>query len=124
MPHPRRCPTGEARITRGYDLPAKWVVHTVGPIWRGGRNGEPNQLANCYRNSLTLTREQGAGSVAFPAISTGVYGYPLGPATDIAVGEVIKFLESNVSPERVVFACFGTNAYNAYMTALSALTDQ
>ena len=100
------------------------MVHTVGPIWRGGRNGESNQLANCYRNSLTLTREQGAGSVAFPAISTGVYGYPLGPATDIAVGEVIKFLESNVSPERVVFACFGTNAYNAYMTALSALTDQ
>lgn len=103
------CPTGEARITRGYDLPAKWVVHTVGPIWWGGRNGEPNLLANCYRNSLTLAREQGAGSVAFPAISTGVYGYPLGPATDIAIGEVNKFLESNVSPERVVFACFGTN---------------
>lgn len=92
------CPTGEARITRGYDLPAKWVVHTVGPIWWGGRNGEPNLLANCYRNSLTLAREQGAGSVAFPAISTGVYGYPLGPATDIAIGEVNKFLESNVSP--------------------------
>lgn len=114
------CPTGEARITHGYDLPAKWVIHTVGPVWRGGRDGEPDLLANCYRNSLTLAREQGAGSIAFPAISTGVYGYPLGPATDIAVAEVIRFLESNASPGRVIFACFGTAAYDTYTEALSA----
>ena len=118
------CPTGEARVTRGYDLPAKWVVHTVGPIWRGGHRGEPNLLANCYRNSLTLAREQGAGTVAFPAISTGVYGYPLGLATDIAVAEVIRFLESSATPERVIFACFGTDAYSAYVKALSAFTDR
>ncbi|MDP6064391.1 MAG: O-acetyl-ADP-ribose deacetylase [SAR202 cluster bacterium] len=118
------CPTGEARITRGYDLPAKWVINTVGPIWSGGRDGEPDLLANCYRNSLDIAREQGATSIAFPAISTGIYAYPLGSATEIAIYEVIRFLESSVSPERVIFACFGKTAYNTYMTALSASPGQ
>jgi O-acetyl-ADP-ribose deacetylase (regulator of RNase III) len=114
------CPTGEARITRGYDLPARWVVHTVGPVWRGGRYGEPGLLANCYRSSLALAREHGASPIAIPAISTGVYGYPLELATGIAVGEVIRFLVSSDSPERVIFACFGTAAYDTYTGALSA----
>lgn len=108
------CPTGEARITRGYRLPAKFVIHTVGPIWRGGNHGEPELLASCYRESLRLAEEHGVKTMAFPAISCGVYGYPIADATEIAVRET-----SNAPVERIVFACFGDEVWNAYRKALA-----
>ena len=97
------CPTGEARITQGYRLKARHVIHTVGPVWRGGTSGEPELLANCYRNSLALARQHGLSSIAFPAISTGIYGYPKKPATEIAVHEVTAH-QGGLA--RVVFCCF------------------
>lgn len=100
-----RCPTGEARITPGFRLPAKFVIHTVGPVYRDGQHGEPEKLANCYRHSLLLAAENGCHSVAFPCISTGVYGYPKEEAARIAVKAVQAF--SPVSLQRVVFCCFG-----------------
>jgi O-acetyl-ADP-ribose deacetylase (regulator of RNase III) len=115
------CPTGEARITGGYNLPAQWVIHTVGPIWRGGTHNEDAQLASCYRNSLALAREYGARTIAFPAISTGIYGFPLARATRIAVDEVKGFLEQDQTIERVVFVCFGAEAYQAYSNAVHAV---
>ena len=90
-----RCPTGEARITPGFKLPAKFVIHTVGPVYRDGQHDEPEKLANCYRNSLTLAAENGCKSIAFPCISTGVYGYPIENAAKIAVREVREFLTAN-----------------------------
>ncbi len=89
-----RCPTGEARITPGFKLPAKFVIHTVGPVYRDGQHGEPEKLANCYRNSLALAAENGCKSIAFPCISTGIYGYPIGDAAKIAVNEVREFLDA------------------------------
>jgi O-acetyl-ADP-ribose deacetylase len=108
------CPTGEARLTRGYQLPAKWVIHTPGPVWHGGRHGEDDQLAACYRHSLDLAAQQGARSVAFPAISTGVYSFPLERATRIALRETRAFLARNKAVERVVFVCFGHEALECY----------
>jgi O-acetyl-ADP-ribose deacetylase (regulator of RNase III) len=108
------CPTGEARITRGYDLPAKHVIHTVGPVWHGGKHGEDEDLANCYRNSLTLAHENGLKTIAFPAISTGVYGFPLDRATKIAVREVRKFLDDHPQMKQVTFACFSPEAVRLY----------
>jgi O-acetyl-ADP-ribose deacetylase len=108
------CPTGEARITRGYRLPAKWVIHTPGPVWNGGGYGEDELLAKCYRNSLALAVQHGARTVAFPAISTGVYGFPLKRATRIAMDEVNRFLAGNPTIEKVVFVCFGQQACAAY----------
>jgi len=95
-----RCPTGEARITPGFKLPAKFVIHTVGPVYRDGQHGEPEKLAACYRNSLALAAENGCESIAFPCISTGVYGYPIEDAAKIAVGEVKKFLSPAETPRR------------------------
>jgi O-acetyl-ADP-ribose deacetylase (regulator of RNase III) len=118
------CPTGEAKGTEGYRLPARWVIHTVGPVWDGGGHGEDELLAHCYRNALALAVELGARSVAFPAISTGAYGFPLERATRIAVTEVAAFLDSYSPPdglERVVFVCFGADAKRAYDEALEAL---
>jgi O-acetyl-ADP-ribose deacetylase (regulator of RNase III) len=112
------CPTGEARITRGYRLPARHVIHTVGPVWRGGNNGEPERLASCYRNSLALAVEHGIRTIAFPAISCGVYGYPIDAAARIAVEEVSAFAESHPSLERVQFVCFGDDVANAYRRLL------
>ena len=108
------CPTGEARITRGYRLPAHHVIHTVGPVWHGGQRGEPALLASCYRNSLELAARHGLETVAFPAISTGIYGYPLEPAARIAVTETARFLEAHPAVQRVTFVCFGDEAYRAY----------
>jgi O-acetyl-ADP-ribose deacetylase (regulator of RNase III) len=105
------CPTGEAKITKGYRLKARHVIHTVGPVWRGGTAGEPELLARCYRNSLALAEQHGLKSIAFPAISTGVYGYPKEPATEIAAREV-KAHEGGV--ERVVFWCFGADMAALY----------
>ena len=112
------CPTGEARLTRGYRLPARYVIHTVGPVWRGGSAGEGALLAACYRNSLALAQTVGAGSIAFPAISCGVYGYPLAAATEIAVREVREFMLREGAPLQVIFACLGVNVLAAYRRAL------
>ncbi|KAF1003728.1 MAG: O-acetyl-ADP-ribose deacetylase [Luteibacter sp.] len=106
-----RCPTGEARITGGFGLPARQVIHTVGPVWHGGSHGEAALLAACYRNSLKLAREHGIASLAFPAISTGVYGYPLDEATDIAVKAVQT---AEWQPAEVLFCTFGAAATQAY----------
>jgi len=112
------CPTGEARITRGYRLPARYVIHTVGPVWHGGKRGEPELLAACYRNSLQLALEHGISSIAFPAISCGAYGYPVEQAAEIAVGETRRFLVTARGIERVIFACFGEEVTSAYRRAL------
>jgi len=113
------CPTGEARITAGYRLPARHVIHTVGPVWRGGAQGEPELLAACYRNSLELAARHGVRSIAFPAISCGVYGYPVERATQIAVREVRAFLAERDALERVIFACFSEAVLAAYQRALA-----
>jgi O-acetyl-ADP-ribose deacetylase (regulator of RNase III) len=115
------CPTGEARITPGFRLPARFVIHTVGPVWQGGGRGEPALLAACYRNSLALAVEHDARTVAFPAISTGVYGYPLEDATRIAVGTAAAVLAGEPRIRRVTFCCFGAAALAAYGGALAAL---
>ena len=112
------CPTGEAKITGGYNLPAQWVIHTVGPIWRGGGHGEDELLANCYRNSLALTVAHDIRTIAFPAISTGAYGFPLERATRIAVTEVKDFLEKETAIEQVVFVCFGKLAHQTYQAVV------
>lgn len=95
------CANGEARITKGYNLPAKWVIHTVGPIWLGGKHREPEQLAACYRNSLTLAEQNGVETIAFPPISIGMYRFPLKKASKIAVTEIQSFLETNTSIKQV-----------------------
>jgi O-acetyl-ADP-ribose deacetylase (regulator of RNase III) len=111
------CATGDARITPGFRLPARFVIHAVGPVWRGGVAGEPELLASAYRASLALAREHGLKSVAFPAISTGIYGYPLPDATHVAVATVRAELTRAGSIERVVFACFDRKALEAYRAA-------
>ena len=108
------CPTGEARATKGYRLPAKWVIHTVGPIWAGGTKNEEVLLASCYRNSLEAARDLGVKTIAFPSISTGAYGYPLDRATEIALKETKKFLDADKAISKVVFVCFGPKALNTY----------
>jgi O-acetyl-ADP-ribose deacetylase (regulator of RNase III) len=113
------CPAGEARITRGYRLPAKYVIHTVGPVWHGGDRGEAELLASCYRSSLRLVVENGIRTVAFPAISCGIYGYPVDAACRIAVSETAKFLETAPSLERVLFTAFDADVYAGYERALS-----
>ncbi|MBR1870923.1 MAG: O-acetyl-ADP-ribose deacetylase [Kiritimatiellae bacterium] len=100
-----RCPTGEARITPGFNLPAKFVIHTVGPVYRGGGCKEPEKLADCYRNSLALAAENGCKSIAFPCISTGIYGYPVGDAARIAVREAREFLKTH-GDMAITFCCF------------------
>jgi O-acetyl-ADP-ribose deacetylase len=113
------CPTGEARITKAYRLPARHVIHTVGPVYRDGRQGEPELLASCYRSALALAEQAGCASIAFPAISCGVYGYPVEAATLIAVREVRAFCVSRKSVTSVVFACFGREVFDAYRRALA-----
>lgn len=113
------CETGDAKITRGYRLPARFVIHTVGPVWDGGTRGEAELLASCYRRSLQLAVENAVRSIAFPAISCGVYGYPIDEATDIAVRETTEFLKRHNSIDRVIFACFGDDVYTSYQRALA-----
>ena len=108
------CPTGEARITGGYDLPAKYVIHTVGPVWRGGMNQEEELVQDCYRNSLALAQENDCMSIAFPNISTGVYRFPKDMAAKIAVDEINRFLSYNKSVEKIIFACFDDDNYKLY----------
>jgi O-acetyl-ADP-ribose deacetylase (regulator of RNase III) len=115
------CPTGEAKITQGYNLPAQWVIHTVGPVWQGGQRNEDELLACCYRNSLALAVAHSIRTLAFPAISTGVYGFPLERATRIAMAEVTTFLSRSTSVEEVRFICFGDEAHQVYQATLSTL---
>ncbi len=108
------CPTGEAKLTKGYRLPARYVIHTVGPVWHGGERGEDELLAACYRNSLQLAAAHQVRSIAFPAISTGVYRFPLERATRIALHEVRSFLANHSRPERVIFCCFSAGDLALY----------
>lgn len=108
------CPAGKAKITGGYNLPAKYVIHTVGPIWRGGDSGESKLLAECYRNSLKLAAEHKIRSIAFPSVSTGVYGYPVELASAIALREIKGFLEDNSTVDRVIVVCFDDETYSVY----------
>jgi len=112
------CATGEAKITKGYNLPAKWVIHTVGPIWRGGNNHEDELLASCYRRSFDLVRKQGIKTIAFPSISTGAYGFPVERASKIAVREIQVALENNPALEHVTVVCFDSHTYHCYQEAV------
>ena len=116
------CQTGQAKITRGYRLPAGAVIHTVGPVWHGGASGEAELLASCYRSSLALAREHGLRTIAFPAISTGVYGYPIDQATRIALEETSRFVAANPGAlDEIVFVCFGQPAYDTYVRTAAEL---
>jgi O-acetyl-ADP-ribose deacetylase (regulator of RNase III) len=113
------CATGRAKLTRGYRLPAKYVIHSVGPVWQGGAQGEPELLASCYRESLALAAAHGAASIAFPAISCGVYGYPLEQAAQIAVRECAQFAAAEAKIEKIVFACFSAQMLALYRAQLA-----
>jgi len=115
------CPTGEARVTKGYKLPARWVIHTVGPIWSGGKKDEDRLLANCYKNSFKAAAQIGATTLAFPSISTGAYRFPLERAINIALRETKSFLQANQSIEKVFFVCFGNEVYESYQKAFRQL---
>ena len=114
------CKTGQAKLTRGYRLPAKHVIHTVGPVWNGGAHGEAELLASCYRESLALARAHGLRTLAFPAISCGTYGYPMAQAVAIAARECAAAVGADSGIEKIVFACFDAGALAAYTAALSA----
>jgi O-acetyl-ADP-ribose deacetylase (regulator of RNase III) len=114
----RGCPTGAARITKGYKLPAHWVIHTVGPVWRGGTHDEERLLAQCYRSCFELAKKFSVRSIAFPSISTGAYGFPVTRASRIAINEIKSFLEQNAIPEKVLLVCFDAHTYETYLSAL------
>lgn len=115
------CGTGDAKITRGYQLPATWIIHTVGPVWRGGQHAEDASLESCYRRSLELAAEKNLGSIAFPAISTGVYRFPPERAARIALRSTMDFLSGNRAPARVVFVCFDEERRKLYDVVFDAL---
>lgn len=115
------CPTGYAKITKGYKLPARHVIHTVGPVWRGGKHAEPELLASCYRSSLALALQHKLKTIAFPAISCGAYGYPLDDAIAIAVRECASFAAAEPALERIIFACFDQTSLAAYDAELARL---
>jgi O-acetyl-ADP-ribose deacetylase (regulator of RNase III) len=117
------CSTGDAKITAGYRLPARWVIHTVGPVWRGGGSNEDALLASCYRRSLEIARDRGLGSIAFPAISTGVYAFPPERAAAIAVATVKAFLAEHALPARVILCCFGGASVETHRRAMAASSD-
>jgi O-acetyl-ADP-ribose deacetylase (regulator of RNase III) len=114
------CKTGEAKVTRGYALPARWVIHTVGPVWRGGSYGEDELLASCYRACCKLAAEVGARSIGFPAISTGIYGFPKQRAAQIAVSQVVAALEKNAELTQVIFCCFDDETHRIYRELIAA----
>ncbi len=120
------CATGEAKITKGYNLPAKWVIHTVGPIWYGGSQGEDESLASCYRSCLEIAQQQQyqIKAIAFSAISTGVYGFPVERAARIAAREIQRFLESNNSLEQVILVCFSKSSYDSYLSAVNQMSER
>jgi O-acetyl-ADP-ribose deacetylase (regulator of RNase III) len=113
------CKTGQAKLTKGYRLPAAYVIHTVGPVWHGGNIREPELLASCYHSCFAIAREQNLKTLAFPAISCGIYGYPINLATEIAVRETVAELKNSPGIEQVTFACFGDTVYAAYQNAIA-----
>lgn len=115
------CATGEAKITKGYHLPARYVIHTVGPVWQGGASGEPEKLATCYRNCFSLARHHQLNTLAFPSISTGVYGYPVEKASHIALQETKHALIEDSSLQSVIFVCFLEDVYECYLEAMKLL---
>jgi len=116
------CVTGQAKITCGYKLPAKWVIHTVGPVWRDGNHSEDELLASCYRSCFALVEQHGIKTVVFPCISTGAYGFPMERAARIAIRETKSFLERNRSVEKVILVCFGASALEIYKVALREIS--
>jgi len=120
------CETGEAKITKGYNLPSKYVIHTVGPIWMGGNNNEDELLALCYKNSLKLAVENDIKTIAFPSISTGAYGFPVNRAARIAVNEINKFIESEDGDKisKVFIVCFDSGTYESYLTAKNEICGE
>jgi O-acetyl-ADP-ribose deacetylase (regulator of RNase III) len=118
------CPTGDARITKGYRLPAKYVIHTVGPVWRGGKDREAEHLASCYSSSLKLAEENGVKSIAFPSISTGAFGFPIESASKIAIQTVRDFMRKANVIERVIFVCFSQGDYETYKKAFQSTKTQ
>jgi O-acetyl-ADP-ribose deacetylase (regulator of RNase III) len=117
------CKTGEAKITKGYKLPARWVIHTVGPIWHGGNRNEKELLAKCYRNSLKIAEEKAIKSIAFPSISTGAYGFPIEKAVKIAIKEVKDFPGKNNNMDKVIFVCFSEKDHNIYLEELRTMLN-
>ena len=117
------CPTGEAKLTEAYRLPAKYVIHTVGPIWAGGNSGEPGLLASCYRNSLNLAEDNGLKSIAFPSISTGVYGYPFAEACEIAITEIQEFLNESSARINVIFVTHSQNDFDTYSSIYDSFKE-
>jgi O-acetyl-ADP-ribose deacetylase (regulator of RNase III) len=115
------CATGQAKITKGYRLAAKWVIHTVGPVWRDGKRGEEELLASCYRSCFTLVEQHGIRTVAFPSISTGAYGFPMEQAARIAVTEAKSFLERNTTVEKILLVCFGRNPFDIHVHAVNEI---
>lgn len=118
------CDTGDAKITKGYNLPSDWVIHTVGPVWRDGQQGEDELLASCYRRSLELAVQQQIRTIAFPAISTGAYGFPPKRAARIAVATVKEFLAENPDIEQVIFVCFSHSSYECHESALQDILSE
>ena len=112
------CKVGEAKLTKGYQLPARFIIHTVGPVWRGGKNGEPELLASCYRGSLAIAAKHGMRSIAFPSISTGVYGYPIELAARVAVETVCNLVRKSSKIEEIIFCCFSQNDLDVYESLL------
>ncbi|MCG2711958.1 MAG: O-acetyl-ADP-ribose deacetylase [Candidatus Omnitrophica bacterium] len=112
------CKTGDAKLTKGYNLPAKWVIHTVGPVWKGGDSGEDELLARCYQRSLELAQEHAIKTIAFPSISTGAYRFPVERASRIAIGRIKRFLAQNKTIEKVIIVCFGKEVYGCYIKAM------
>ena len=113
------CETGDAKLTRGYGLPAKFIIHTVGPVWSGGSHGERELLASCYRRSLELAAARDLSSIAFPAISTGIFGFPIRPAAEIAISTAIAFAQLPCSLREVIFCCYSSHDYELYAELLS-----
>jgi O-acetyl-ADP-ribose deacetylase len=118
------CPTGDAKITKGYKLPAKHVIHTVGPVWHGGGHGEDELLANCYRNSFALAEKHGLATIAFPSISTGVYRFPMDRAVRIALKEIMAFLRTANHVKKVTLVCFGDDAYQCHREAYDEIAAE
>lgn len=117
------CKTGEAKITQGYKLPAKFVIHTPGPVWNGGTSNERTLLKNCYNNCLQIASDKKLNTIAFPSISTGVYGYPIKEAAHIAISTVIGFLKDNELPQKVIFVCFSDSDLAVYIRTFNEIAN-
>jgi len=116
------CKTGDAKLTKGYRLPVRFIIHTVGPVWNGGDHNEPELLASCYRNCFRLAHEHSLHTLAFPAISCGIYHFPIDQAVEIALRETVGALGENAAIEKVIFACFGNDVYTAYQRAIKTIS--